>query len=450
MAGEQKHIWLTSALAAGAATAVVMAASGYALVTWGMPQAQHYLNARLAVLDSKLDSTSASLAQKVANNNVALAGKLAQSTSETQAAIKKLPSLESTTKALADATSEIETLNSRIKKTNEALTDIQKQVSLASIKAGLAPLDGKLDKANTTLAALQAGLARADDTRNANEAPRSDALARIEKTIGSVKQQLAANAAQLAALKEQIAGNKQQTAASGEQLSASAKPDGKEASATLDAMQAALAKMQTTAETLSAGVSANTAALGETQKSLAGLQAAVTQGFAGAASSTDLKDTVAALKQPLSAEAAPKKRADDLVVFYVSPSAAARARQVAAPPPSDVPPMSVRFEKIGGLDDNGQTALIASKLRAILKGRKGCTVAVAGHADTVGGDNINHDLSRRRASAVAKKLKAAFAGDDVTITETAWGERKLQEWTPDNTPDVSNRRVDIAVQCKGG
>ena len=56
-------------------------------------------------------------------------------------------------------------------------------------------------------------------------------------------------------------------------------------------------------------------------------------------------------------------------------------------------------------------------------------------------------LNLRRADEVAKKLKAAFAGEAVRITEAAWGERKLKRWTPDNTPSATNRRVDIVVHC---
>jgi outer membrane protein OmpA-like peptidoglycan-associated protein len=460
MLGEQKQSWLTSAVAAALATAVVIATAGFAAVKWGMPHARHYLDARIAAVNSKLDKNNAALAQAIADDNVALTAKLTKANNEALAAIKKLPSLEGATKALQGTASEIETLNGKIKKTNDALSDIQKQASLSSIKAGLAPLDGKLDKATAALAAIQTDLAHAGDARSADQTARDAALGRIENAVGAVKdtlaankEQLAANAAQLTAVKDQLSANKKQIATNDGQLADNATQAGlKDAATKLDAVQTSLAKIQQTAEALSARVSANAAALDETHKALAGLQAAVKNGFAGASSArTELKDTVAALKQAPAAASAPKKVADDLVVFYVSPSAAARARQTAAAPAAGVaPPMSVQFEKIGGLDDNGQAATIAKKLRAILKGRKGCTVAVAGHADTVGSDDVNHDLSQRRANEVAKKLKAAFAGEQVKITETAWGERKLQEWTPDETPDVTNRRVDIAVHCEGG
>ena len=73
-------------------------------------------------------------------------------------------------------------------------------------------------------------------------------------------------------------------------------------------------------------------------------------------------------------------------------------KAAAAPPaaeagltPSAPPPFAVHYEKIGGIDDDGQAKVIADRLRAIMKGHSGCTVAVAGHADTLGSDQANYD-----------------------------------------------------------
>jgi outer membrane protein OmpA-like peptidoglycan-associated protein len=122
-------------------------------------------------------------------------------------------------------------------------------------------------------------------------------------------------------------------------------------------------------------------------------------------------------------------------------------RDVEAPAAS-IPPMSVYFDRIGSADDKGQTAAIVRRLQTLLKGRTGCTIAVAGHTDTLGPDNYNLGLSRQRADEVAAKLKTALAGQNVVISESARGERALETWTPDNTPRKTNRRVEINVTCK--
>ena len=367
MAGETKHIWLSSAIGAAAATIVITAVAAFAVVNWGIPKAQTYLNARLAGLDAKLAK----------NNNATLS------------AIHKLPSLENTTK-------EIEQLNARIQTTNATLTDIQKQISLATIKAELAPLATKLDKTNTALAAIQAGLTRAGNVRDADAAARNAALNRIEKTLGSVK--------------DQIAGAASQT-------------DLQNAAAKLNAVQTSLAALAT----------------------------AVKEGFAsGATSRAALKDEVAKLAQPPESPtgAIPKKTGHDVIVFYVAAPAAAQPAHE-QPQSGAIPPMSVQFERIGSIDDNGQADLIVRKLRPIVEGHKSCSITVSGHTDTLGSDEVNHALSKKRAREIADRLRGAFAGKHVQISDIAWGERQLKEWTPDDTADATNRRVDIVVRCAG-
>ena len=407
MAGEQQQSWLSSAAAAAIATVVVLGASAFAVVNWGLPKAQSYLNTRFAALNAKL----------------------AQNNKDALSAIKKLPSLDAAIK-------EIEQLNSKVQTTNATLGDIQKQISLAAIKGELAPLNAKLDKAVAALAALQADVARAGSARDANATTRDAALARIEKAIGGVKDEASALTrieTAIGSVKDQIAG-----AASQAKL--------QDAAAKLDAVQTSLAEIEKAADTLKAGVSANAAALADAHKSLAGLEAAVKQGFAGGASGrAALKGEVAKLAQPAETPTGAIPKKTDVVVFYVSAPARAQEQTQAGA----IPPMSVQFEKVGSADDNGQAALIIKKLRPIIAKHKSCSIAVSGHTDTVGSDAVNHALSKKRALDIAAKLKAAFAGQAIQISTIAWGERKLKEWTDDDTPDATNRRVDIVVHCAG-
>ena len=109
--------------------------------------------------------------------------------------------------------------------------------------------------------------------------------------------------------------------------------------------------------------------------------------------------------------------------------------------------MSVQFERIGSFEDHGPIDLIIQKLSRALKGRSGCSIDVEGYTDTVGSDRANHALSKKRALEIAAKLKAALADKTIQISTTAWGERRLKEWTKDNVDDATNRRVDIVVHC---
>jgi predicted nucleic acid-binding Zn-ribbon protein len=361
MPEEQKNVWVSSAVAAAIATIVVISASAYVLINWGMPKAQSFLNEKFTALDAKIAK----------NNENALA------------AIKKSPSLEGATK-------EIEILNSKIKKTNDTLTEIQKQISAATLKTELAPLDAKLDKATTALTAIQADLSRT----KSDDAARNSALTRLEKAINAVKNEIAGSASQA---KLQDAATK------------------------LDAVRTSLAKLETTVkDSFSAGTS----------------------------SRAELKAAIAQLAQPPApvSTGGLKKAGEDLLVFYVSLPAASPP---APPQPSAIPPMTIQFEKIGGVDDNGQADLVIQKLRPIIKKHKGCSIAVSGHTDTVGSDEGNHALSKRRAQKIAAAMKTAFAGEHIQITNTAWGERRLKEWTKDDVADATNRRVDIVVRCAG-
>jgi len=405
MPGEQKSIWL-STLVAAAATIVILAGSAAAFVKWGMPKAERYLNDKFAAVDTKIEMSSRSALSTLTG----------------------LPSLAKTAK-------EIETLNAKIKKTNDTLDSIQKQMSLATMKAELAPLNGKLDKTTTALSAIQSELARAKPENATGNA----ALARIEKTVNTLKDEIAGAASQ---------ARSQDAAAKLDAVQASL---GKlqDTVAKLDDVRTALAKIEKAADTLKSDGAANASVLTDTQTSLAQLRTAVKDGFAGAAAArAALKDEVAKLAQPAAppTTGSAKTAGEDVVMVYVSAPAAQPAQPLR---PGSIPPMNVLFAKVGSTDDNGQTALIIRKLRPILKKHEGCSIAVAGHADTLGSDDVNHALSKRRAKKIAAKLKAAFAGQGIPVTNTAWGERKLKEWTDDETPDATNRRVDVVVRCSG-
>lgn len=369
-------------------TAVVSALAIFvlALVVWNVAARQHdFAVEKFASLDSRINQTGERLTD-----------------------IKKVLSVEKTA-------NDLERLNTELGKANETLTQLQKQLSLDSVKtavarldaklgetekmladikkstatdnlaSALAPLDAKIDKANAALAGL---LTKPD------EATRSQTLTQIEDAIKSLKTEMAGTAPLNAKLTDAVAS--------------------------LDKIQKTLPVLETAAK--------------ESAARDAKLQAELLQ----AISKSDRPGN----SEPAKAAADGKPTAD-LIVLHVP-----RPDSPRPPKPGAIPPMTVRFDKIGGLDDKGQAERIAAEIREAVKGRTGCSIGVAGHADTLGGDAVNHRISKKRAREIAAKLKTAFAGTDIQISETAWGERRLQEWTPNNVADVANRRVDISIDCK--
>lgn len=72
-------------------------------------------------------------------------------------------------------------------------------------------------------------------------------------------------------------------------------------------------------------------------------------------------------------------------------------------------------------------------------------VAVVGHTDTVGSNDINVRISTQRAFSVRDLLIAAGLRREV-IEVSSHGENNLLVKTPDNTPEPRNRRVEVTIR----
>ena len=399
-------------LAAGLIAAVVTGIVAGAVI-WKITAAQHdFVAAQFAAQNAKFQAVNAALA-KTADDFKQLDGAL-QITETTLREVKDQVALVGTRTGIAQ-------LNTMVKDVNKALADIKRATAPEQAKAALAPLAGKLDTLSKAMAALRSKID--DKTR-----PQAldEALKRIETAIAGVKNEIA----------------KQPT-----------DPAITQANAKLAEVSKSLPALNQTLDALKSSVSANASKLDRASTSLTALSTTVKQGFADTAAKQAELSKAVAKAVAKSAPASPVKPKQDLVVFYVATAGKAAATPApltaaAGLTPAAPPPFAVHYEKIGGIDDAGQAKVIADRLRAIMKGHSGCTVAVAGHADTLGGDQANYDLSKQRATTVADKLKAAFASEPVTITQTQWGERRLTQWTPDDTANEANRRVDIKVSCE--
>lgn len=328
---------------------------------------------------------------------------------------------QSETRERALLKSELAELNAKIGKTNDTLAQLQKTASVDGIAKELGELDSKIRNANDTLAKLQqanplASVSKELASLDGKIKGTNDALADIKKTtsLAGVTDALVQLDAKIKSSNDTLAEIQKATMVTG------STPAPKTTA------------LENSIGDLSKRIDDEKALRGKLSDDIAKLQDALK-----AQATLKVQDAPAAKTEP-SADR------NDVVVFYVqSPDAMQKAQAAPA-----IPPMTVRFEKIGGLDDNGQADMIVQKLRAITKGRTDCSVTVAGYADTLGGDKLNLAISKRRAHLVAAKLQTAFAGGPVHITEAAWGERRLQDWTPNETAHAANRRVDVSVNCK--
>lgn len=411
------------------------------VVIWRITATQHeFVAGQFAAQNAKIQAVGEELA-KTARDLKRLGGAL-KTTNDTLAGVKDQVSLVGTRNGIAR-------LNTLVEAANKTLAEIKQATAPEQARAALAPLADKLDSASKALAALQT---KSDDKT------RDQALARIETAIAGVKDAIAKRPPDPALAQANAKLDDALKALADLSKAAGGLKGGAEADAAkLDAASKTLADIDETLAALKSDVGANAAKLADASKSLATLDTSVKQGFADtAAKQAELAKAVekpAPAPQPATAQPAAKPE-QDLVVFYVS--MAGQAAAAPAPPPKGEPgltptvppPFTVHFEQLGKVDDEGQTKLIVGKVRALIKGHSGCAIAVAGHTDTFGGDRKNYELSRRRANEVADKLKAAFKAESIPVTETQWGERRLEEWTPDGTAREANRRVDIRVSCE--
>lgn len=378
-------------------------------------------------------------------------------------------------------------LNSKIEKTNAALAELQKGTALKSVADKLEQLNTAIKTTDTTLADItnsipQKGLgdkveAIGTDVKSISDkvadlqksAPAGQAVTELGAKVETIGADLKTISTKLADLQKNASAEQavSQLGAKVETISA----DLKTISTKLGDLQKGTptgqvaAKIDEIRQAIPPDVKGELAALSTAVKGIGETVAKLQQPFATASAggSSALSDAVGSLKTNVDEAAAlhgklaeqiaslqeaartiSKPQPSDVVVVYLDlPEESARPQTVAT-----VSPLTVEFAKVGSTTIDGQAGMLATRLKEIIKDRKNCTISVAGYADTMGRDDWNLTISRRRARGVAEKLRTAFAGQDVQINEAAWGERRLKDWTPDETSNAMNRRVDVSVSCK--
>jgi outer membrane protein OmpA-like peptidoglycan-associated protein len=85
-------------------------------------------------------------------------------------------------------------------------------------------------------------------------------------------------------------------------------------------------------------------------------------------------------------------------------------------------------------------------IRAALQADSKSRICVTGHSDNTGPEAVNVEFGQRRADAVAKFL-AELGVPQQRIVTSSLGSSKPLVVTPRNTPEISNRRVEVVFGC---
>jgi outer membrane protein OmpA-like peptidoglycan-associated protein len=112
------------------------------------------------------------------------------------------------------------------------------------------------------------------------------------------------------------------------------------------------------------------------------------------------------------------------------------------------PPRFVKYTvyfKSGRTDvDKSSVPALQEMLREVAR-RPGVDITVAGHADRKASDSRNEILSLLRAWAIRDELvKVGVPIERIEID--SWGESRPLIPTPDNVPELKNRRVEVTVR----
>lgn len=88
---------------------------------------------------------------------------------------------------------------------------------------------------------------------------------------------------------------------------------------------------------------------------------------------------------------------------------------------------------------------IMPRILAEIRKRPAADVTIAGYTDTVGGKAINRQLSRKRSAAITELIQKSRVRP-LEISQGSYGKAMLAVETPDNTPELLNRRVEVSVR----
>jgi outer membrane protein OmpA-like peptidoglycan-associated protein len=109
------------------------------------------------------------------------------------------------------------------------------------------------------------------------------------------------------------------------------------------------------------------------------------------------------------------------------------------------PAVFLLYFKPGSDELTEDSLTLLPKILEAIDLRRSVDTSIVGHSDTVGSDDYNYDLSRKRALAVRGLLVSRGAREEV-LQVNSHGEKNLLVPTPDDTEEPRNRRVEVTVR----
>lgn len=88
---------------------------------------------------------------------------------------------------------------------------------------------------------------------------------------------------------------------------------------------------------------------------------------------------------------------------------------------------------------------VFKKIIQTIKRKKSCDISVIGHSDTVGTNDINKEISLKRAKS-ARDIIQQYNINPNCIDIRYYGENDLAVKTADNVSEIQNRRVEIEIR----
>ncbi len=110
-----------------------------------------------------------------------------------------------------------------------------------------------------------------------------------------------------------------------------------------------------------------------------------------------------------------------------------------------IPPEKfILYFKTGKTELTAESETVLPDILASIKKRGAIYIAISGHTDAVGSDQVNDTLSRNRAESIRDLLiQGGVPGDLITVTSHGKGNPLIP--TPDGVAEPRNRRVEVIV-----
>ncbi len=142
-----------------------------------------------------------------------------------------------------------------------------------------------------------------------------------------------------------------------------------------------------------------------------------------------------------------------LPVNLANPASPPVSATIPAPAPAAAPPPALASTNLDIDFASGSANLLPDDMAALdglgqaLSSAQlsGYNFRIIGHTDTVGDPSFNQALSLQRAASVKAYLEAKYGIADARLQVAGLGEDDLLVATPPNTPNQSNRRVEIVT-----